>query len=205
MVLFEHTGTHFDAPTHVIPPLDTGLPAANEHGLFGDQITLDRLQGRACVIDVRPLQEGAPSGSSPLVKVDAVKRWEESQGPLTEGDVPLFWTGWDQHYKPYPERTPYQDAFKDRSVPGWTAVAEETIDFLFDRGVRLVGTDATSMGAVEDVYGVHYAGLGRGMLFVESLTALGSIPTRGSYFVFTPLKIARSSGCAGRAFAYVPR
>lgn len=205
MVLFEHTGTHFDAPTHVIPPPDSGLPAANEHGLFGDQITLDRLQGNACVIDVRSLQDEAVPGESPLVSVDEVRRWESEHGPLAKGDVPLFWTGWDRHYKAYPERTPYQDAFKDRSMPGWTAVAEETIDYLFEHGVRLVGTDGTSMGAVDDVYAVHYAGLGRGMLFVESLTGLGALPPRRSWFVFTPLKIARSSGCSGRAFAYVPR
>lgn len=204
MVLFEHTGTHFDAPTHVIPPADSGLPAANEHGLYGDQITLDRLHGRACVIDVRSLREHAKPGESPLIQVADVQRWEEAHGPLETGDAPLFWTGWDEHYVAYPEPTPYQDAFKDKSLPGWTAVAEPTIEYLFDRGVRLVCTDATSMGAVQDVYGVHYAGLGRGMLFVEGLTALSSLPVRGSHFVFCPLKIARSSGCSGRAFAYVP-
>jgi kynurenine formamidase len=204
MVLFEHTGTHFDAPTHVIAPAGSGLPSANEHGLYGDQIDLDRLQGNAAVIDVRHLQDDAIPGQSPLISVEEVARWEETSGPLSQGDAVLFWTGWDRYYLAYPERTRYQDAFKDRTVPGWTAVPEDTIGYLFDRGVRLVGTDATSMGAVDDVYGVHYAGLGRGMLFVESLTSLGEVPARGAYFVFCPLKIARSSGCSGRAFAYVP-
>jgi kynurenine formamidase len=205
MVLFEHTGTHFDAPTHVIPPAGSGLPAASEHGLFGDQITLDRLQGKGCVIDVRALREDAKPGESPQVQVHHVRDWEQANGHLGPADAALFWTGWDEHYVPYPEPTPYQDAFKDKSLPGWTAVSEAAVGYLFDQGVRLVGTDATSMGAVQDVYGVHYAGLGRGMLFVESLTALGTLPARGSYFVFCPLKIARSSGCSGRAFAYVPR
>lgn len=205
MVLFEHTGTHFDAPTHVIPPAGSGLRAASEHGLFGDQIELGRLQGNAAVVDVRELQEGAAPGLSPLISVEHVTSWEQTNGPLGPGDVVLFWTGWDEYYKAYPERTRYQEAFKDKSFPGWTAVSEETINYLFDRGVRLVCTDATSVGAVDDVYAVHYAGLGRGMLFVESLTGLGSLPVRGGYFVFCPLKIARSSGCSGRAFAYLPK
>jgi isatin hydrolase len=205
MVLFEHTGTHFDAPTHVIPPADTGLPAANEHGLYGDQIDLKRLQGRACVIDVRSLAGQSAPGTSPLVQPEHVRRWESEHGDLTAGDAVLFCTGWDQLYVAYPEHTDYQDAFKNKNVPGWTAVSEPAMDYLYDRGIRLVGTESTSMGAVEDVYGVHYCGLGRGVLYVESLTGLAALPPRGSYFVFCPLKVARSSGCSGRAFAYVPR
>jgi isatin hydrolase len=205
MVLFEHTGTHFDAPTHVIPPADSGFPGATEHGLFGDQITLDRLQGRGCVIDVRELQDNPPIGDSPLVTIEHVKAWEAEHGALTSGDAVIFWTGWDRYYLPYPQRTPYQEAFSDKSLPGWTAIPEDTMMYLFDAGVRLVGTDGVSIGAVRNVYGVHYAGLGKGMLYVESLTSLGSLPPRGSYFVFCPLKISRSSGCSGRAFAYVPR
>jgi kynurenine formamidase len=42
------------------------------------------------------------------------------------------------------------------------------------------------------------------MVFIECLTNLDQLPARGSYFVFPPLKIRRSSGCSGRAMARVP-
>src|SRR3954447_8031545 len=49
----EHCGTHFDAPPHFIPPLDSGLPWSSElGGQTGDKVSLRDLNGEAIVIDV---------------------------------------------------------------------------------------------------------------------------------------------------------
>jgi len=42
------------------------------------------------------------------------------------------------------------------------------------------------------------------MAFVEGLTSLERLPTRGASFVFLPVKIAAASGAPGRAVAILP-
>ena len=52
MTMHEHIGTHFDAPPHYIPPPDSGLPHANEHGsTYGDRVPIAELQGPAAVVN----------------------------------------------------------------------------------------------------------------------------------------------------------
>ena len=51
---------------------------------------------------------------------------------------------------------------------------------------------------------MHQEGLSRGLRYVEILTNLDKLPTRGAFFVFLPLKIAGSSGGPGRAIAFLP-
>ncbi|MDP9412135.1 MAG: cyclase family protein, partial [Actinomycetota bacterium] len=88
--------------------------------------------------------------------------------------------------------------------PGWPAPSPETVVYLDERGVKTVGIDAPSIGSAHDPVPVHQEGLGRGMRYVEILTNLGELPVRGAFFVFLPVKIARSSGGPGRAMALVP-
>jgi kynurenine formamidase len=59
------------------------------------------------------------------------------------------------------------------------------------------------MGAVDDGAPVHWAGLSRGMLFIEGLCGLGQAPERGGLFVFMPLKVERGTGGPGRAAVIV--
>jgi kynurenine formamidase len=206
MTIFEHCGTHFDAPVHVIPPPDSGLPYANEFGnVYGDMVELSRLQGPAVVVDTRPLfDENGPKGESNLVTVDYIKQWESEHGPIDAGDAVLLRTDWDRFYVPWPEGSKYlHDPFRLRSLPAWPAPDIETLEYLSTRGVTLLCTDAPTLGAAQDVGSIHYAGLGRGMQFVEALANLKAMPTRGSYFAFLPLRIAHSSGSPGRAIGYI--
>src|SRR4051812_7683821 len=42
IIIDEHTGTHYDAPVHFIPPPDSGLQAAGPLGtMTGEQVPLD--------------------------------------------------------------------------------------------------------------------------------------------------------------------
>src|SRR4051794_29522961 len=206
LTIGEHTGTHFDAPTHAIPPSDSGLPYANEWGdVYGEMVPLDKFQGPLAVVDARSLREGPQrDGISPLITLDFLKQWEETHGEFRPGDVVALLTAWDEFYVPYPEGMAFlMDPFQQRS-PGWPAPTEEAVVYLHDeRGVETLVTDVPSLGACDDIQSVHYAGLGRGMVFIECLTRLQELPPRGSYFIFLPPKIRKSSGCFGRAIAFV--
>src|SRR5688572_3706243 len=97
VVMDEHCGTHFDAPTHFVPPEGSGLDLAGPLGdQTGDKVPLEDLMGPAALIDVRFLA-GEP-GVSPFITADHVREWEEEQGALRAGDVVLFGTDWDRYY-----------------------------------------------------------------------------------------------------------
>jgi kynurenine formamidase len=203
MTLHEHIGTHFDAPPHYIPPPDSGLEHSSEHGLsYGDRIPLSVLQGPAAVIDVTALRDTADAGVSPWISVERIQEWEAQHGPI-RGEILLLHTAWDEYYVEFPLGARYSRDVSMKETCGWPAPLPETVTYLHSRGVRTLGTDAPSIGAAHDPNPAHWTGLEQGMSYVEGLARLSSLPTRGAYFVFAPVKIADSSGGPGRAFAYV--
>src|SRR5215217_8029170 len=73
-VIDEHCGTHFDAPTHFVPPPGSGLYLAGPLGdQTGDMVPLEDLMGPAVVIDVRFLADTGEPGVSPFITADHVR------------------------------------------------------------------------------------------------------------------------------------
>lgn len=206
VVIDEHAGTHFDAPAHFIPPPQSGIEHAGEPGLeYGHAIPLADLQGPAAVVDVRPLTAASNTpGTSPRITVTHLQEWEKTYGDLRPGEIVLLMTGWDRYYLRTPDGSRYlHDPIARGTAPGWPVPDADAVKWLHDRGVLTIGTDAPSIGGVDDGISMHRAGLQAGMRYVEGLTGLTQLPIRGAYFVFAPLKIAGSSGGPGRAFAYL--
>ena len=77
----EHTGTHIDAPPH--------------YGV--DEISLDRLVGRAATIETTGLEPGD------LLDADHIRSWEQEHGSIETGDKVLFRYGWDERWGTGPE------------------------------------------------------------------------------------------------------
>jgi kynurenine formamidase len=74
VVMDEHCGTHFDAPTHFVPPPDSGLDLAGPLGeQTGDKVPLEDLMGPAVVVDVRFLAEEGKPGISPFITAGHVE------------------------------------------------------------------------------------------------------------------------------------
>lgn len=207
LTLDEHCGTHFDAPTHFIPPPDSGLPHAGPLGReTGDTVDLGRLIGPAAVIDATELTDRGEGGVSPEITPEMIERWETAHGVLAGGDVVLFRTDWDDRYRPMPDGSAYVfDPFVLAKGGGWPTPGIPALQLLLDRGVRTVGLDGVSVGAAHDGAPPHQFGLGRGMLYIELLANLRRVPPRGALFVFLPIKIEGSTGGPGRAIAFVPR
>lgn len=199
----DHAGTHIDAPSHMIPTLESGLPHATEFGSVTiEQLDLKQLIGPAVVVDVRPLADSAPKGTSthlaasPWITRAYLEDWENQNGALQPGEIVLFYTGWsDKYYKPLPEGYAY-----DRSNP---VPSVDGIELMFDRGIRHFGIDARSIGALQDDFSPHWAALGRGMYATENLTNLGKLPVRGAFFIFLPHKFKGATGGLGRAIGLI--
>ena len=108
MTLDDHCGTHVDAPAHFVPPKDSGLPHAGPlGGQSGEQISLADLMGPAAVVDAVALASAGTPGVSPWITPDHVRAWEQQQGPVRRGEIVLLHTGWDRHYRPWPEGRAY--------------------------------------------------------------------------------------------------
>ncbi|MEP7457492.1 cyclase family protein [Phyllobacterium sp. SB3] len=197
----DHTGTHIDAPCHMIPTLESGLEHATGFGSVTiDQLSLEDMIGEAVVVDVRSLITDYPKGKttnlreSPIITRIFLENWEKDNGPFSAGDIVLFRTDWsDTYFRPYPEGFQY-----DRSHP---APGADAIELLHERGVRHIGIDARGIGQMQDDYSPHWAALGRGILATENLTNLGKLPTRGALFIFLPHKFEGATGGMGRAIA----
>ena len=206
VIIDEHCGTHFDAPTHWIPPEDSGLPWAGPLGeQSGEKVPLEDLMGPAVVVDVRHLSEEGKPGESPFITPDHIRNWEEENGEIKEGELVLLWTGWDRYYVEGEEGLKYtQGSLVTEEFRGWPAPGPECAIYLHDKGVKTIGIDAPSVGAAHEGAPVHREGLSRELRYIELLTNLDQLPKRGAHFVFLPIKIEDSSGGPGRAIALLP-
>ena len=118
-----HTGTHIDAPFHYA-----------ETGKALDQIPLADLVGTGLVIDLRPITR-AWSYYSLQDVLDRVPAGEE----IREGDVVVFYTGWEQYNWTKPTR---DDVMYFDRHPG---PQPEVIDYLVDKKIKWVGADLAAI------------------------------------------------------------
>lgn len=204
LMLAEHTGTHFDAPTHWVPPPGSGLPGAGPAGATAtDAVPLEQLTGPAVVVDVTASLEEAEPGISPPIVLAALESFEAEHGAIEAGDVVLLRADWDRHYVPRPTGRRYVTDCVTGRAPGWPAPTAEAVALLVERGVRCLGVDTPSVGATEDGYPAHFAGLSHGVVYVEGLARLAQLPVRGAIFVFLPVAVRGGSGAPGRAICLV--
>jgi kynurenine formamidase len=203
----EHLGTHYDAPSHFIPSLETGMKIASKWGEWdNEKCPPEWFMGPAKVIDCTNLMDKADPGKSPMIGIDMIKDWESRYGAIQKGDVVVFYTGYtDKYYKAFPagNRMVY-DVVEKGTAPGWAAPAPETAAWLGDRGIKCLAADIPSMGPWQVIRETHLEGLGRGMVYVEQLVNLGKLPPTGAYFIFLPVKTRGTSGGPGAAIAIIP-
>ncbi|HPU62307.1 MAG TPA: cyclase family protein [Bacillota bacterium] len=212
LIMEEHTGTHCDAPAHMIPPEGSGLPHAGPmHNVTLEKIPVTQTMGPAAVIDCTDLVGTEEPGVSPVILPSRVLEWEEKHGKIRPGDVVLFYTGWtDLHFKEFPEGYKldadcrfWTPLWGRERTDGFPAPNADTIRLLLDRGVRHVGVDTPSLGMIQDDNTPHWEALGNGMICTEKLCNLGKLPPRGAFYIFLPIKVKGGTGGPGRAIAII--
>jgi kynurenine formamidase len=187
-----HSGTHVDAPFHYAPQC-SGAPSRTI-----DVMPLEWFLGEAVCIDASRGEEE--------ISVEEVLAFEAQRAaPIAAGTIVLFHTGAARHYG----STHYGECGR--------AIAAEVVEFLCERGVRLIGTDAWSIDpplskmrarAVNEgagsVWRAHYVGVRREFCVVEKLTNLERLPASGFSVICFPIKVACGSAGWTRAVAVVP-
>ena len=206
-IIDEHTGTHFDAPAHWIPPLESGLPHAGIYGsITSEKVPVWQFMGEACVIDVTNILDQVDNGKSPIITMSMVQQWEKEHRDLEAGDVVIFYSGYDdKYYKPFPQGRRLVAEPLEGKTPAYPGPDEKCMDYLIGKEIRSVGIDSPSMGPIPGGDKTHWIGLGAGAIFHELLVNCGSLPATGSFFAFLPVKFAGASGGPGRAIAITER
>lgn len=191
--LSEHTGTHFDAPSHWISGRD--LPNGSV-----DEINPENFVGPVVVIDC---SQGAAEDDDFELTPEIVEAWEAEHGLIPEDSWVLMRTDWSKksgaEYLNMREDGPHS--------PGPTP---EGIQFLIDKrnirgfGTETVGTDAGQGSHYTPPFPAHYFLHGAGKFGLQCLANLDQLPPTGAILLAAPLKIKNGTGSPLRVMAMVP-
>lgn len=173
-----HTGTHVDAPYHFI-----------EEGVAVDELPLEKLVGKAIIVDLRNTI-AAKTGISLDEVRSAVGRGE------IEGKTVILHSGWIT-------RNWGTSAMYGESP----FFMQETADWLVQKGINSLGLDFIlddpdqSKLPTEERFPIHRTFLRNGIPHIENLCNLESIDQDEFLFVALPLKLHRCNGAPARAIA----
>lgn len=166
-----HTGTHIDAPSHVVDGAATI-----------DTVDLRRLVGPARVISV--------SGKAPRSRIP-VDDVSDQLRLVRPEEIVLFRTGWSEHFgDPVYLDHPTLDA----GIA--TALLDAGVGVM---GIDTLSPDETQAEDFHPALAFHDAFLGAGGLIIENLTRLDLVTADEPRFVGLPLAIADGDGSPLRA------
>lgn len=188
----EHGGTHLDAPVHF---------AEGKQSM--EQIPLDRLTGKAIVIDV---SENALADKDYLVRVADLQNWENEHGLIPNDAIVLLRTGYGQFW---PNKVDYMgtdeigpEAVAKLHFPG---LAPEAATWLTtERQIKAIGLDTPSIDYGQStLFESHQILFKSNIPAFENVAHLDQLPVMGSYVVALPMKIKGGSGGPLRIVAFV--
>jgi kynurenine formamidase len=189
----EHGGTHLDAPLHFAQ----GRQAA-------DEVPLDRLVGRAVVVDVT---DAANQNPDYQITVADFERFEQQHGQIPSDAIVLLRTGYSRHW---PNAEQYlgtaergEEAVAKLHFPGLHPDAAKWI--VANRPIKAIGIDTASIDYGQStLYESHRTLYENNIPAFENLTSLDRLPETGAYVVALPMKIRGGSGGPLRAIAILP-
>ena len=185
--LYEHSGTHVDAPNHFVE----GSQAVTE-------LPLQTLISPAIMIDASADINGDRDA---VLELATVKAWEEKHGLVPAGCVVLLRTGWEDLYD-QPDR--YVGGPDGLHFPGF---GTEAATYLVERGVAGIGLDTLGIDRGSDSsFPVHsHITLPKQVWHIENLTNLKSLPATGALVFVGVLPLVDGSGSPARILALVPK
>lgn len=177
VTLDEHSGTHFDAPSHFL-----------EGAAHVADVPASQLVRPLHVVDFTDQSRLDPDAE---LTPDDIREHEAAHGPIETGSVVFLYTDWPEMSESGPPR-----------FPGF-GVAAATL--LTEGGVVGLGTDTLGIdpGCATE-FPVHRdVTLPRGIWHVENLTNLGAVPSSGAWAVVGVPRVAGASGFPARVLAIV--
>lgn len=183
----EHTGTHFDAPAHMV-----------EGAASVDQIDAASLVRPLAVIDVSEDMVGNPDSVLTLSQVHA---FEARHGRIPNAAAVFLRTGWEEFNTDAARYANLPDTLR---FPGF---GPEAAGFLVEeRGAVGLGVDTLGIdpGVATDFVVHRQISHPRGVWHLEGLTNLAAVPALGAWVVVGVLPLTGGSGGPARVLALVP-
>lgn len=178
--VFEHTGTHVDAPLHF-----------SADGQSVEEIPVERLVCPLCVIDIR---EKADANIEAEVTPDDLSAWMSRNGDIPDGAMVAMNSGWQKHVA-----TPKFIGFDDNGVRHYPGFHVEAAQMLMENtGTVAIATDSASLDiGSSQTFATHYAWLPTNRYGVENIANLDMVPEAGAtVFVGAPTHRGGSGGPA---------
>jgi len=166
-----HTGTHMDAPRHILPD-----------GFGLDQLPASQFCGRAAVIDVSHLEPGS------VITADFLRA---QNGYLRSADFALFYTGWEKKWD--------TEAFLNDPFPILDEEAAQYLVSCGLKGVGTDAISVDALSDVG--FSAHHVLLNGGLVIVENLCLKKLVGRRDIMFFALPLKFENADGAPVRAIA----
>jgi kynurenine formamidase len=187
LTLMEHSGTHLDAPSHMVLG-----------GRTVDQIAPDRLVAPLAVIDI---STDAATDPDAILTMGHVREWETRHGTLPEGRAVFLRTGWEAFST---DLVRDSDSGSSLRFPGFGPDAARYL--VEERDAVGLGIDTLSIDAgIATDFVVHrQISLPRGVWHVEGLINLSQLPPVGAWVVVGALNLVGGSGSPVRVLALVP-
>lgn len=185
--IYEHTGTHMDAPLHF-----------SAKGASVDEIPVSDLVVPLAVIDI---SARAASNADATLMPEDVLAWEKKHGRLPDGCCVVMNSGW--HKLLQSPKFIGLDAQGKNHTPGFHP---STAEFLMTkRTVKGIGVDTLSLdtGIASGPFPVHNAWLPSGRWGLEALANLDSVPQSGAHLLVGGPKVQGATGGISRVVALV--
>lgn len=182
LTIFEHTGTHIDAPLHFA-----------EGGISVDALPVETLIARLCVIDISAKAAEDPNA---VVEPADVEAWITANGDIPAGACVAMNSGWtarmgDPSWRNLPDGT--------LAFPGFSRAAT---DLLADAGVASIGVDTLSLDPGNSAdFAVHHSWLPSGRFGIEGLANLDQLPAAGATIFIGAPKHRGGTGGPARVMA----
>ncbi|HZU07757.1 MAG TPA: cyclase family protein [Chloroflexota bacterium] len=172
-----HSGTHIDAPLHVL-----------DGAASIEQLPLERFIGPGVVLAVH---------KAPRALIDAADLEAAAQGRVRPGDMVFLYTGWDERYG-----TPaYLTDYPALTLAAADWLLEHGVRLL---ALDCLSPDLPPERRDPEVgLPVHRRLLGNGVLIAENLTGLGALVGRRLQVYAFPIKIDAGDGAPARITAEI--
>lgn len=182
LTIFEHSGTHIDAPMHF-----------SKDGTSVDELSPESLVCPLCIVDIKAK---AAEDANAMVEPSDIEAYISAHGDIPQGACVAMNSGWqaklgDPSYR--------NDAAGNFAFPGFSRAAT---DLLMEMGVGSIGVDTLSLDPGNSAdFAVHYSWLPSGRFGVENLANLDQLPASGATLFVGAPKHRKGTGGPARVMA----
>jgi kynurenine formamidase len=161
LTIFEHTGTHIDAPLHF-----------TEDGMSVAELPVERLVCPLCVVDIKAK---AMDDANAMVEPADIEAWVSANGAIPAGACVAMNSGWAAKVADPLYRNTPDGAF---AFPGFSKAAT---DMLAGLDVACIGVDTLSLDPGNSAdFAVHFSWLPGGRYGIENMANLDGVPSAGA-------------------------